>query len=215
MKKPGWLKNIRVLIWDLDKTLYRDDPELQKQIKKEIYLAVAKNKKWSLEKAKREFEKIHRLKKASTETLFSLGLDGIKIFDEVFSIINWDKYLNKDKRLTSLFSQLKRFQHYLVTNNKAKFTNKKLILLGLDKNLFKEIINLHSFGFYKPDPRAFKLVLDKTRFPPEKHLSIGDKESTDIIPAKKLGIRTCLVWRKGKTADLSVDSVYHLSKLLN
>lgn len=211
--KPGWLRQIKVLVWDLDKTLYKDDPKLQEELRNSIYWQVAEKKRWSFEKAKEEFIKRHQKSKASTKVLYSLGLDGIEIFDKVFSAINWSRYLKKDEKLKQVFSALKNFNHIIVSNNKKRFIILKLKLLGVDSKIFSHLFCLHSLGIYKPGLKAFKIVLEKTPLPAFCHLSIGDKESTDIIPAQKVGMRTCLVWGKSAIADVSLPTVYDVVKL--
>ncbi|MFC1711308.1 HAD family hydrolase [Patescibacteria group bacterium] len=68
-------------------------------------------------------------------------------------------------------------------------------------------------GRVKPDPYAFKLILNYTKLKPENHLFIGDSDKKEMIPAKKLGMKTCLVWGKSKVADISLKTVYEVESL--
>jgi FMN phosphatase YigB (HAD superfamily) len=45
---------------------------------------------------------------------------------------------------------------------------------------------------------------------------IGDREKVDILPAKALGIRTCMVWaiKPSMVADITIPTVYELSQVL-
>ena len=58
-----------------------------------------------------------------------------------------------------------------------------------------------SIGIKKPDERFFLTILDKAGFAPSEAIMIGDRLDNDIIPAKRLGIRT--IWfRQGRYAAL-------------
>jgi len=50
-------------------------------------------------------------------------------------------------------------------------------------------------GFDKPQPQIFYLALDTLNLPPEQVIFVGDSFVKDILPAKKIGMRT--VWLKG------------------
>ncbi len=58
-----------------------------------------------------------------------------------------------------------------------------------------------SIGIKKPDERFFRTILDRAGFSPSQAIMIGDRLDNDIIPAKRLGIRT--IWfRQGRYAVL-------------
>ena len=58
-----------------------------------------------------------------------------------------------------------------------------------------------SIGIKKPDERFFRTILDPAGFSPSEGIMIGDRLDNDIIPAKRLGLRT--VWfRQGRYAAL-------------
>lgn len=58
-----------------------------------------------------------------------------------------------------------------------------------------------SLGIKKPDERFFRTILDRAGLAPSEAIMIGDRLDNDIIPAKKLGLRT--IWfRQGRYAAL-------------
>ena len=58
-----------------------------------------------------------------------------------------------------------------------------------------------TIGVKKPDERFFRTILDRAGFPPSEAIMIGDRLDNDVIPAKRLGIRT--IWfRQGRYAAL-------------
>jgi len=70
----------------------------------------------------------------------------------------------------------------------------------------------------KPNPKSFTAVLDKFQIQPDQAIMVGDDVKTDIEPAKKLGLKTVLLCRKGrvecKTADRIISSLNELLDLL-
>ena len=56
-------------------------------------------------------------------------------------------------------------------------------------------------GIKKPDERFFRTILDHAGFPPSEAIMVGDRLDNDVIPPKRLGIRT--IWfRQGRYAAL-------------
>ena len=49
-------------------------------------------------------------------------------------------------------------------------------------------------GVAKPDLRIFRIALERAACKPEEAVMVGDRIDNDIIPAKKLGMKT--VWIK-------------------
>jgi len=55
-------------------------------------------------------------------------------------------------------------------------------------------------GFRKPDARIFQTALDRLRAPARRTLFVGDDPAADIVGAARMGIRTVLIDREGRTA---------------
>ena len=71
---------------------------------------------------------------------------------------------------------------------------------------------------WKPDPMAFRLVLDTLGVQPVHALMVGDNEDFDIAPAKALGMQTCWVDPAGRShadADLVVRTPAELAALFH
>ena len=75
-------------------------------------------------------------------------------------------------------------------------------LSGLEQRLkdfgildyFDAIFSSAEFGLAKPDPAIFRLALQKTNCLPHQAIMIGDRLDNDIVPAKRIGMKT--IWIK-------------------
>ncbi|MDO4318225.1 MAG: HAD family hydrolase [Lachnospiraceae bacterium] len=107
-----------------------------------------------------------------------------------------------------------------VIANQSLGTEKRLERFGILRYIDPVIASAEE-GVAKPDERIFEIALKRAKCSPEQAVMIGDRIDNDIVPAKKLGMRT--VWVKqgfgkywnitgeGERADYEVN---HLSELL-
>ncbi len=58
---------------------------------------------------------------------------------------------------------------------------------------FDLVVDSGVVGFEKPDPRIFRVALDRFGIGPERALHLGDNFSTDVLGARAAGIRVALV----------------------
>jgi len=66
----------------------------------------------------------------------------------------------------------------------------------------------------KPNPQVFQQIADNFGVKPNQVFSIGDQEDTDIIPAKKIGMKTIRVGRGKTKADYQTKDVISAIDLL-
>lgn len=208
-------KKIKVIVWDVDGTLYMPtiglvDEEFERRVD-----LLAKVLKISREKAERLSEATKKITKSSTLAVSKLtGLPLVDIFKMIEGKIDRSKYLKKDEKLIFMFKKLKSFRHMVVSNILRMTFDKTIGLLGLDKNIFEYIVTADLSKTVKPNLKPFKMILEKTKLPADNHLFVGDREGVDIIPAKKVGMQTCFVWGESEIADVSIPDVYKLPSLL-
>ncbi len=104
------------------------------------------------------------------------------------------------------------------------------LISGTDQSSFEQADKRHSLsdyldyvivsyaeGFTKPDEEFYNIILERTRFKPEEILMVGDSEDMDIVPAKKLGMKTCHInrWdKKSETADFEVNTLAEVKNVV-
>ena len=205
---------IRVHIWDFDGTFYKPNPELFHAVREAEYRTIMERNTWSHERAVSEFYK--RRTPSATQTVANIC--GIKITEaaqQMESYFDRRDYVFKDEKLIDMFQRLKNFTHYILANGTRKRLEETLIVLGIPVNTFVEILTSERVGENKPSEKGFRHILSKTGLPAAAHMMIGDREAVDLIPAKALGMHTCLVWSdtKSKIADVTLSSVYEVPTL--
>ncbi|MEK7165447.1 MAG: HAD family hydrolase [Patescibacteria group bacterium] len=208
---------IAVLIWDFDGTFYKPLPKLWHDVRIAEFRVIMAHTGWDQNKAEIEFEKLykHRFDSATQTSAFLSNISIAEAAVEMERFFDRRNYLKKDPRLVRLFEKLRHFRHFTLANGVIARHIETFKILGLAPQIFEEMVTSETVGFTKPNPQGFQYILDKTKLPPSSHLMIGDREIVDLVPAKKLGMKTCLVWsdKKSVIADITLKTVYELSSL--
>jgi len=195
MKKitPAWLKNIKLIAWDLDGTLYPPMPIITNQIDQARFTTMAKHLQISFNEAKTKFRSMYARLHGTARVFNELGIDGEQFFINFWKDFDLSKYIEPDPKLLKFFKQVQNrgIKHALLTNsNTNQSVQEKLTAVGLSSNLFVAIFTSSLTGIHKPMPEAFIQLWKQTSFEIDQIVYVGDKENTDIIPAKKLGLKT-------------------------
>ena len=92
----------------------------------------------------------------------------------------------------------------LLTNGRAEVQRPKVFAFGLHTQV--DFVGITGeLGAWKPEPKAFTLVLERLGVKPEHALMVGDNEDFDITPAKALGMQT--VWISSEASHPDADLV--------
>jgi HAD superfamily hydrolase (TIGR01549 family) len=213
---------IDIIIWDVDGTLYKPTNELHDEIRKNEIQVIQKHLGWPYEKARAEFYRLYKQYSPSGTAVASriAGITVDQAAREMGELIKKTKkyFLGRDEKLVDLFRKLAGYRHYILSNGSTQNVLGTLELIGLTPEIFTEIVTSEQAGENKPGLNGFKYILNKTGLPPAMHLMVGDRESVDIIPAKEVGMKTCLVW--GTTgsltaADFLAQSLYDIPDLIS
>ncbi|WP_314406250.1 HAD family hydrolase [uncultured Gemella sp.] len=130
-----------------------------------------------------------------------------KQFEFILALIEPDEEVNNwiDKNRD-------KYKMIILTNGKSKEQRMKLRKLGLE-DVFKLYISGEKC-ISKPKEGAFLNVLESEEILPEETMMIGDSLYHDINPAKKLGMKTCLVEKKWHFDDeLKVYTGYKVKNI--
>ncbi len=209
-----WVLQIKAILWDVDGTLYKNIPKFKKLIDQKLFIsAFAEKLGIGKKEGEKKFFEIYKKLGSKTQVLNSVGLDGKALISKFENEVDFGAYLKKDKRLLKTIRSLVHVRHFILSNAGREGTRRKLIALGLPENLFEGILVTHDAPYLKPDPRVFTWAARKTGFSAGQLLAVGDREATEIIPAKQVGMRTAYVWGVSKEADVSLPTVYEVAEL--
>lgn len=209
--------DIKVIIWDFDGTLYRLTPEISAVLSQAELATIAKHTGWSMEKVQTEFDRVHKDIPSATATVAKIcGISTSQAAFETESLFDRRKYTQRDERIIDLFATLHTYTHIILTNGYSAFVKDTIVQLGLSLDTFVDVVTSEKVGENKPSLVGFKYILDRYHYLPSQFLSIGDRPHIDLVPAKTLGMHTCLVWSamRHDAADAVLDSVYTVASLL-
>lgn len=213
MKKSSWINQIKFLCFDVDGTLYRDVPAAWEAIQGQIYGVVMEHRKCSLSEAENYVRRRYRKLGSSTKILNELGINGQEFFNRAFSTVDLRQYVSPDPKLLRLLEKLRpKYRLGIISNNSRPIVSKKLDAIDIPLNIFNPIVTTYELGVMKPDPDPFLKALELAAVSPKESVYIGDKEETDILGAKAVGMKTIMVWGESQTADLSIPTIYDLEK---
>jgi HAD superfamily hydrolase (TIGR01549 family) len=103
----------------------------------------------------------------------------------------------------------------LFTNLKIVSLKETLSIINLPEKWFTHLLTGDDVRERKPDLEGFYKIIKLSRLKPAEILYVGDRERADIIPAKKVGLKTCLVYRQSKVADYSAVKFEDLLKVIS
>lgn len=212
------ISGISVCIWDFDGTLYRQQPALWNEIRASEIRVIMEHTGWTQEKAIDEFYKIYKVTTPSGTKATSIlaHISNTQASVESSRFTDYKKYLDPDPLLSAMFAKLTHLEHYLLVNGTQDSVRRGAAVLGLDLSYFREIVTSEIVGETKPGIQGFLYILGKTGLPAHAHIMVGDREEVDLVPAKSLGLRTCLVWADAKStiADITLGQVYDIVNVL-
>ncbi|MEM2985004.1 MAG: HAD family hydrolase, partial [Candidatus Jordarchaeaceae archaeon] len=104
----------------------------------------------------------------------------------------------------------------MLTNLSRKSTLNIIEALGLNPEIFNPLITASEMEKGKPDPEPFKKIIEDLDLEPSSIMMVGDSISSDLAPAKKLGMKTALVSEKESSplADIKVKNIVELKVIL-
>lgn len=214
MKK---LKGIKYIWWDLDDTLYPTNQKYLDRKMEELVKEYAKLKKISLEEAKKEYPLVLKKYGSSSRMFPSVFNKPANYGQKIQNKVDRRKYLEKDPKINEYFRGFKKkfpeIKHSIISNSDKGQIGLTLKIIGLDKKWFEHIISSTDLGYPKPDPRGYKKMITLTKLKPSQILYVGDREKADVLPAKRLGMKACLVTNKRSPtkADFKVKNLYGVS----
>ncbi len=149
-----------------------------------------------------EFKKIHKIHK-SNSAVFTTGLGLPPSYrQEKIQSANFEKmYALKSEIIPEVLDALRKKVPISIFSNMKM--DKLLPHIGIPLSWFTHFLCGSEFKNPKPALDGFYKLVEVTGIPAENILFIGDSVEKEMIPAKKVGIQTAIVWTKSTEADYS------------
>jgi putative hydrolase of the HAD superfamily len=195
-------------LWDVEPVLERAEQVLRRWLAAHCPRLAARYDDAALQELRRELASLnpgraHDLTWLRTEVLRQCALrtnypeavagHAFAVFHEARNQI--DPYPDVRPALALL---ARRFPLYALSNGNADVRR-----VGLG-DLFADAIGAEAAGAAKPDPRIFQALLARAALAPTTVLHVGDDPHTDIAGARRVGMRTAWVNRRGEPWPVSV-----------
>ncbi len=207
--------NEHKIIFDMDGTLYHLDKTKgqtfgQSRLRREIHANVIHffGEKLSLSPtdSEREHDRISEEFKGEV----SIGVENeLGISRSEYFAATWDlmpeEYVEPDPGLRGELEDL-RGRIAVLTAAPRIWAARVLSFLDIE-DLFDGKIFTGEPNLRKPDPNVFRMVAMSLDAQPENVFSIGDQEHTDIVPAKKIGMKAVKIGPGETVADFQAEDV--------
>lgn len=211
-------KDIKLVGFDLDNTLYENNSEIDYRIATEIAETILKHKPEleNIDNARMLCDKLYEKTGSRTQSLKELGIKNAgQIAYECMERADFLDLIQYDEKLVQLMTEIhNKYSTFLITSSFSNLAAARLRKIGLDEKLFDYILFGESaMPNKKIDGSIFSYFLKKSNYLPQEHVYIGDNLKGDILPAKSVGIRTIAIGNIPE-ADYSVRKIYDIRNLL-
>jgi HAD superfamily hydrolase (TIGR01549 family) len=106
-----------------------------------------------------------------------------------------------------LLEKLSKAYKLGVIANQSRGASERLENYGLLQYI-DFVLGSAQVGLHKPDPRIFRLALEKAGCKPHEAVMIGDRPDNDIYPAKLIGLRTIRIRQGTSSTQLAKSEAY-------
>ncbi len=208
---------IKWIWWDFDGTIYKVPLEYEQEedkIKLKAFSEITGKPKNA--ETFEEYKTLHRHHGSNSMVFYAHGKER-DFWRKSVQHLDVSSYLKFDQRTKDAFKEFAKIpvKHGIYTNNSLPEVKKILKVMGVDFNLFKHFITGDKGLLPKPDLQGFRKILELTKAPAGEILFVGNEIKKDILPAKSLGMQTCLVWTDEKPleADYAFPHVADVVKI--
>ena len=216
-------KSKKLIILDLDGTLYnfQEGSFKRSSLRKKVMRNAEEYLMNKLNKTKKDASLVLRnvIKKYGEN--ISIGLEkelGINRFDYFNSAWNIDakKFIKFDPSVRKTMLEISRCYDYLLISDAPMIWVNNVLKELRIADIFNNKIISGEGDQRKIFGNTFHMILKDYKVKPENCVVIGDQEETDIIPAKKLGMRTIFVGRKNTSryADHNIRKFKEITEIL-
>jgi len=153
---------------------------------------------------------------AWTLALKKLGVDDQELgleLSEYFPLMRRNNPIVYDETFQVLEQLKGHYRMLLLTNGSPSLQQTKLEMTPEIAPYFDDIVVSGAFGIGKPDASIFEFALSKTDSTKAEAVMVGDNLLTDILGAKRAGIKSVWLNRENKPAHESIFPDFEINNL--
>jgi HAD superfamily hydrolase (TIGR01549 family) len=206
---------IKEIWFDLNGTLTLQTPEFLNAQDALCFEAYAEATQQPLgDNIKEEYREAYKEHGSKSAMFKTLGMPK-DFWPAYFNRLDEAEYYQPDERIYKTVDAIRKVLPIgLLSNSEPDRVERTLRTVNIDPAWFTHILNSSHISEPKPHPQGFELMIDCSNAKPEELVFVGDREDVDIIPAKRLGLITVMVWGRSNEADYSFDDFSGLLSLL-
>lgn len=202
MEAKGKTAMIKEIWFDTNGTLYRETPEFDDALKSYVYkeLSVVTGET-DLAKLKALHDELYGKYHSNSAVFQSLGMPA-DYWQDKFEEFDPNTLLRPDAEITETLRKLKDIVPLGVFTNARMYKLEDMLRhLEIPADFFAHKLSAIDVGKPKPDLAGFRRMIEMSGVPAGEILYVGDKVNKDILPAKQVGMQTCLLWAQSPEAD--------------
>jgi len=210
-------------IFDMDGTLYQFDGGKSKSFGESTFYAnlrvfaiefIAGELSLTTTAAERLYEELKKAYSGETSLAleYEFDISRYDYFQNTWSRFSPKDYISKNPALPSMFKDLDGRVSVLTAAPRA-WAEPVLKYLEV-YDFVQNFLYTGEPDIRKPDPEAFLQIARAFGRPANEFISIGDQEYSDIVPAKRAGMKTVIVGSQSENADYQIGTIDDLPILL-
>lgn len=201
------MTDIKHIWFDLAGTLYKETDEFNQVHDRFRYETYGKLLGISdPEQAKAEFLEAYAKAGSNSAVFRALGKPS-DFWMKALNDMDFAAVLEPDPDVYETIAKLKELVPISIfTNFDTTRLANLLAHLKISINDFTHVISGDDIKERKPALDGFHLMIEKSQLPANEILYVGDRVAVDIIPAKQVGIQTCLLYETSPEADYCFEN---------
>jgi HAD superfamily hydrolase (TIGR01549 family) len=203
-------------VWfDMAGTLYEETPSFKAEHNKLKYVTYGKLVGQNdLDKAEAEYQALYVKYHSNSAVFQSLGMPS-DYWQNKFDELDIRSLLTPDPKVANTLAEIKEFVPIsLFSNFRLDQIESTLDHLGIPVSDFTYFLCGDDVPVRKPALDGFYKMMATSGLSADQNLYVGDRVEVDIKPAKRIGMKTCLVYSKSIEADYCVDTFPELTRVL-
>ncbi|MCS7136913.1 MAG: HAD family hydrolase [Candidatus Caldarchaeum sp.] len=208
-------QRFRAVFLDVDGTLYRSR-EYEEHLLTQAVDVIAEMLGLGRGEAFRKLSEVRKSVKTVSKSVEVLGIDRRVFYDRLAQKVTPSKFIMRRDDVVDIMRTLRRRGIFvgLHTNSGRRLAEKILACLGISRECYDLLVTSDD-AEPKPSLEGYRLLLEKSEVPASQALYVGDRCDVELAPAKKIGLRTAVIYEHAcECADYLLNDLKEILSLV-